>query len=581
MVSGTKKMKEECREVSSIIKAYLEGQLSEEQEKKVSTHSEACAACESKMFEAVDELGSPGFFRSVSSNLRKPAVHIDTPGMVRRTPWWMVSGILHAAVILMTAIWIVARPEREKIQIFEMNIKTYRKPEYEPAAKREIEKNIREIRSEVFTEEPVLTKEELAIDKLETPDDLDREFTAKGRQEAVSTIELEGDGWIGVFGVGSAGSGAYGWRSGGGKKRAIGRFGGSAATESAVLAALRWLARHQEPGGHWDLMKYVPGRPMRYGGSENYMKQADPSISALALLAFLGAGHTTRAGRFRENVQKALDYLISIQNDDGSVGKAQWMTNPGSYNTSIGALALAEAAGMRCGSEAEFAAQKAIDFLCSHQHPNGSFGYMRGSSISGWVMMALKSGKSAKMKIKDGVMEKCLEFFDSLTEWPAEDVCYKGIAKVGYKRKGNYSFASQGYALTAVGMLMHQYMGREQDDPKLKAMANYLMTLLPEWKFTYNSSTDRQNFYYWYYGTLALFQMGQDYWNQWNKVMKEVLVKNQCKGGPMDGSIKDTDGSWDPETVWGAWGGRVYSTAVLCMCLEVYYRYSNLYIFKK
>ena len=33
------------------------------------------------------------------------------------------------------------------------------------------------------------------------------------------------------------------------------------------------------------------------------------------------------------------------------------------------------------------------------------------------------------------------------------------------------------------------------------------------------------------------------------------------------------DGSWDPVGEWGAAGGRVYSTAICAMTLEVYYRY--------
>jgi hypothetical protein len=36
-------------------------------------------------------------------------------------------------------------------------------------------------------------------------------------------------------------------------------------------------------------------------------------------------------------------------------------------------------------------------------------------------------------------------------------------------------------------------------------------------------------------------------------------------------------GSWDPTTVWGGYGGRVYSTAMAALCLEVYYRYLPLY----
>ncbi len=35
-------------------------------------------------------------------------------------------------------------------------------------------------------------------------------------------------------------------------------------------------------------------------------------------------------------------------------------------------------------------------------------------------------------------------------------------------------------------------------------------------------------------------------------------------------------GSWDPDTVWGSYGGRVYSTAMATLCLEVYYRYLPL-----
>jgi hypothetical protein len=504
----------------------------------------------------------------------------DSPDIIQRTPWWVISIIFHAAFLIMAAMWTISTMgEKEEFSIFEMNVKRFKTPEYNPTIKRDIKRNHKEIKEEVHVENPVVTKEDLQIDELETPDDLEREFKAKGRQEAISTIELQGEGWVGVFGVGGGGSGMYGWRNGGGKKRAIGRFGGSAATESAVLAALMWLSRHQEKEGRWDTVKYIPGRPMRYGGSEGKMKFADPAVSSLALLAFLGAGHTNKGGRFRDNVRRALTWLISQQNADGSFGKAQWMQLVGSYNTTIGALALAEAAGMRCGSEAELAAQKAIDFICSHQNANGSFGYMKGTSVSGWAMMALKSAKSAKLNVKDGVMEKCLEFFDACTEGPGADASYDGVAKVGYKARGQYSFASKGYSLTAVGMLMRQYMGKDQDDMILVGYANHLMTQLPEWNFAFNGTTDRQSFYYWYYATLSLFQMGQDYWKKWNTVMKKVVVDNQRKGGPMDGSLNDVDGSWDPDAVWAAWGGRVYSTAILCMCLEVYYRYSHLYIY--
>ena len=36
-------------------------------------------------------------------------------------------------------------------------------------------------------------------------------------------------------------------------------------------------------------------------------------------------------------------------------------------------------------------------------------------------------------------------------------------------------------------------------------------------------------------------------------------------------------GSWDPICIWGGYGGRVYSTAMSALCLEVYYRFLPLY----
>jgi len=76
--------------------------------------------------------------------------------------------------------------------------------------------------------------------------------------------------------------------------------------------------------------------------------------------------------------------------------------------------------------------------------------------------------------------------------------------------------------------------------------------------------------YYWYYGSYAMFQMGGNrYWEPWNKAMKAAVVDSQVR----DGHAK---GSWDPIGPWGGVGGRVYATALMTLCLQVYYRYPRL-----
>jgi hypothetical protein len=54
--------------------------------------------------------------------------------------------------------------------------------------------------------------------------------------------------------------------------------------------------------------------------------------------------------------------------------------------------------------------------------------------------------------------------------------------------------------------------------------------------------------------------------------MKKSLVSTQRQGAP-----KDMGGSWDPTPGhFGEKGGRIFTTAVLALCLEVYYRYDMM-----
>jgi len=69
-----------------------------------------------------------------------------------------------------------------------------------------------------------------------------------------------------------------------------------------------------------------------------------------------------------------------------------------------------------------------------------------------------------------------------------------------------------------------------------------------------------------------MFQMGGDWWEKWNATMRDKLVGEQVNA-PGDARI---DGSWEPITNGGKYGGRVYSTAMACLSLEVYYRYKRV-----
>ena len=73
-----------------------------------------------------------------------------------------------------------------------------------------------------------------------------------------------------------------------------------------------------------------------------------------------------------------------------------------------------------------------------------------------------------------------------------------------------------------------------------------------------------------------MFQMGGEYWTEWNRRFRDGLVRLQELKNILDERGWFIRGSWDPkDTMWGAQGGRVFSTAMAVLCLEVYYRYSE------
>src|SRR5260370_407602 len=92
---------------------------------------------------------------------------------------------------------------------------------------------------------------------------------------------------------------------------------------------------------------------------------------------------------------------------------------------------------------------------------------------------------------------------------------------------------------------------------------NYLLQRLP--------GAGATHVYYWYYGTLGMYQLQGAHWDRWNQALQASLLGTQRAGG-------DLAGSWDPDTAWGAYGGRVYGTALSALCLEVYYRFLPLYV---
>ncbi len=342
------------------------------------------------------------------------------------------------------------------------------------------------------------------------------------------------------------------------RQRLLGAGGGTDATEAAVALALDWIVRQQKKDGLWSLKgPYGDG-----GAQENRL-----AASAMALIALQGAGNTTRDGEHRASVAKAWRALVKAQKPDGTFETGGMLEQHAMYAHAQATIALCEAYGMTKDPLLEEPARRALDYAIAAQMPDGGWRYHppqpdqenRGDmSVTGWYLMALKSGEMAGLPVPAAAYENLSGFLDAV--FVSDDLGY------GYQINPNQKFFDFRPALTAEGLLCRQYLGWRRDDPRLVAGVELLLRESPI-DFDYR----KKNVYAWYYATQVCHHMGGVAWTRWNRRMQEQLLGQQVQTGR-------EKGSWDPANdQWGHVGGRLYMTALCACMLEVYYRHLPLY----
>src|SRR5690606_17025632 len=140
-----------------------------------------------------------------------------------------------------------------------------------------------------------------------------------------------------------------------------------------------FLARHQSSDGRWSLHAFGAGRGYR-GDVGHGMMQSDTAGTGLSLLAFLGAGYTHQADKYRNPVAAGRQFLIEHQRPDGVLSWAlgailsAWL-----YSHGIATVALCEAYGMTRDPALKDPAQRALDFIAAAQNrAQGGWRYAPG-----------------------------------------------------------------------------------------------------------------------------------------------------------------------------------------------------------
>ncbi|KAF0245841.1 MAG: hypothetical protein FD180_1253 [Planctomycetota bacterium] len=387
--------------------------------------------------------------------------------------------------------------------------------------------------------------------------------------------------------------GIYAGRGGSGRGEMLRQFGGDGQSEQAVIDGLAWLAKHQSKSGAWEPGRFDDNCPRGddCGGDEKGEQMYSGATTALAILAYLGAGYShfddhlrpqDQGGpvthQYTATIKKALNWLCREQNE--KTGELDPEGDRNMYVHGIASLAVIEAYSMTKDPALKPHAQRAVIHMVDAQQDSGGWNYTpenmsrSDASITSWMVMGLRSARAAGLAVPKRTWDRSRFCMSKLTDYQT--------GNVGYCIQGSPGRVTRGCnCMVAVGMATRAYLAMPDDqqisekfvDIILKAPPRYDDTpgACPNWGGLQNRKGGAHwSLYYTYYATLALFHHGGKPWEEWNQKMRACTLPAQRKSG-------HAKGSWDP-VVWdGAWGGRVYTTAFNVMNLEVYYRYLPCY----
>jgi hypothetical protein len=283
------------------------------------------------------------------------------------------------------------------------------------------------------------------------------------------------------------------------------------------------------------------------------------------------------------------------------------------YSHAICTMALAELYEKSLEPIVKRCTQRAVDFIVRCQNPGMGWRYgvqpkENDSSVTAWMVLALKSAKVAGLKFDDESVYAGAEAWFHRAAGRDDS----GYVRTGYDRPGggNARFANavqydMNSAMDACSVMSRLFMGTAKPSSiPVRQQAQNLVANPATWYIGDNEDNGpwKIDMYYWYYASLALFQLGDDFWKPWEReLIQPVLLKYQRGFHPKDTAtygpgvsnavarlgngeenpdagrwVLDEHGSWDPVDPWGSAGGRVYSTAINALTLQVYYRYRKI-----
>jgi hypothetical protein len=303
----------------------------------------------------------------------------------------------------------------------------------------------------------------------------------------------------------------------------------------ALVKALDWLVAHQKKDGSW------AGHEVAYAG--------------LSAMAFIGSKCTQKD--YVAPIAAAVGYVRSTwkPSEKFPAGSKEAATEGGRlgsgsmYEQAIAALSLIEALVDQNDASLEPIVRDVIELILRSQNVEGKPETLKGPvkpdsnfyggwrynpystdsdlSVTAWQVLTLRAAVNAGFSVPDDAFLAAAKYVRSLHG--------KDDGSFEYQNPGT---AGNSCARAGMGALALQLCGSPQD-PAIAPALRFMQDHAPRW----NNEVPGNGypFYYWYYGTRAMYVAGGDDWRIWKDWMCRFLVDHQNGDGGWDGMKAEQD----------------------------------------
>jgi hypothetical protein len=331
--------------------------------------------------------------------------------------------------------------------------------------------------------------------------------------------------------------------------------------DASVDRALAWLASEQQSDG-----------------SFSTLESGQPGVTALCVMAFISHGYMPGAGRYGPNLDRATDFVLGCQKENGLVALvapdgpeitrqvSHDMGVTAAYNHAIASLMLSELYGMSGNERAariqQVVARSIRATLEMQRWPKdraedrGGWRYVddfddndSDLSITGWSLMFLRSSRNAGFEIPKPAIDDAVAY-----------------VRRSYSRKyGAFGYTinepdprSRGMAGAGILALAHAGF---HNSPEARHSADWIRQNGFDNYNEYESFGQGWAHDRYHYGLFnccqAMYQLGGRYWDEFYPRAVHVLLENQ-----------QADGSWLAESHFhDGQFGNAYTTALVVMTL--------------